>query len=159
MVARNRLRKLGQGASKATRLKRNDEWVVKDIESRGYITENELNTIKHRLNHGKFDANQLDKLVAVGKITPEQTQKGLDWLKDQWKTPFGVERKNNPFGYREEQIIENFDHFTFEGFYEMANYEAVKMGIHNYVPLYEVHARDGSSFQYYVNGGEVSIVG
>lgn len=35
------------------------------------------------------------------EVTGEQSAKGFKWLYNLYKTPIGKERKNNPFGYRE----------------------------------------------------------
>lgn len=96
-------------------------------------------------------------------LTPEQTAKGIAWLKNEWKTPRGIERKNNPFGYREQEAIENFDHFMFEGFYDASR--VYDRQYHNYLPLWGVYSTSGAAFQYYMargsgyNGGSVAIVG
>lgn len=97
------------------------------------------------------------------KLTAEQNAKGITWLRDQWKTPRGIERKNNPFGYREEEVIADFSHFTFSYFYDDARvYDKVH---HNYLPTYTVVAKSGATFEYYMargtgyNGGSVSIIG
>lgn len=94
-------------------------------------------------------------------LTPEQTEKGIKWLLNEWKTPRGVERKNNPFGYREEEVLEHFAHFMFEGFYDAGTYSQY----HNYIPLWGVYSKKYGYFQYYMqagtgyNGGSVSIIG
>lgn len=125
---------------------------VNEIVKRGYITESEINLLKNRVNNGRADVSELDDLGGLA-ITEEQTAKGLTWLINKWKTPRGVERKNNPFGYREEDILENFDHFELAGFYNAGRCFPF------YMPLYDVCAKDGRHFEYYVWGGEVQIVG
>lgn len=95
------------------------------------------------------DTNQDQNL----SLSPDQNQKGYDFLMNCWKTPRGIERKNNPFGYREQAILENFSHFELKGFYNAGN------AYRNfYLPLYECISKDGNSFEYYYNG-EVNIVG
>lgn len=82
---------------------------------------------------------------------PEQ---GIAYLLNQWKTPAGKERKNSPFGYREEHVLENFSHFEFKGEYNTGNMH------HDYfIPLWVVVGKDGSSFEYHMAGGKVNIVG
>ncbi len=90
------------------------------------------------------------------EITPEQESKGLAWLINQYKTPRGVERKNNPFGYREIEAIEKFSHFTFDGLYDAGN-----AYISFFVPIYTVHGSidSGTSFQYVLSGGKINIIG
>jgi hypothetical protein len=125
------------------------------------LSEREILLVKRRLNDGKVSISAvMEKSPDEGwKITPEQTQKGLAWLMNQWKSPKGVERKNNPFGYREEEILKNFKEFRLVDFYDNANYYQAQAGIKNYIPLYEVISKDGDGFQYYVVGGKISIVG
>lgn len=97
------------------------------------------------------------------ELTAEQTKKGIDWLRDQWKTQRGIERKNNPFGYREEDVLEHFSRFLFEGFYD--DTRAWDSDYHNYLPIWGVFGGNGSYFQYYMgrgtgyNGGLVQIIG
>jgi hypothetical protein len=138
-----------------------------DLE-KGFLTESEVNLLKRRLNHVKgamtYHAIEISEIPFPDngegfKLSPEQTQKGLTWLKDQWKTPRGIERINNPFGYREENIIENFAEFRLIDFYNSANYYQNQIGIRSYIPLYRVIAKDGSTFEYYYNAGKISIVG
>lgn len=125
--------------------------LIKSIEKRGIIEEREILLLKKRANAGDKEAARW--CPENIRVTEEQTAKGLTWLINKWKTPRGIERKNNPFGYREEDILENFDHFELAGFYNASNYRAF------YVPLYDVCAKDGRHFEYYVWGGEVQIVG
>ena len=125
---------------------------VNEIVKRGYITESEINLLKNRVNNGRAELSQLDDLGGLA-ITEEQTAKGLKWLLNKWKTPRGKERKNNPFGYREENILEDFDHFYFSGLYDAGNYRPF------FVPLHVVCAKDGRHFEYCVFGGEIHIVG
>jgi hypothetical protein len=113
------------------------------------LTEKEINLLKLRLNKG--EAIYVD---GEYRITPEQTKKGLEWLMNKWKSPRGVERKNNPFGNRETAALENFSHFTFEGFADIGNqYRSFA------VPIYGVHGKDGEYFQYHIEAGNVSIIG
>lgn len=120
---------------------------------KGYITEREILVLKARMNRG--EEVDLHKIHEDGMdITPEQTKKGYDWLMNQWKTPRGMERKNNPFGYREENILDNFERFEITDFYNIGNI------YHNYyVPVYTVYAKEGGYFEYILKGGEVSIIG
>lgn len=87
------------------------------------------------------------------ELSDEQSLKGFDWLKNLWVTPTGAERKNNPFGYREQHALENFERIVLVGYYDAGRHRSY------YIPLYDVYAKDGYGFQYYVNGGEISIIG
>ena len=118
------------------------------------LTEKDINLIIRRANAGEQIPMIEDKA-----ITPEQTEKGLAWLLNQWKTPLGKERTSNPFGYREEEILEDFDHFTLAYIYDAATYFQSQHGIKNFVRVYRVVNRDGDSFQYYGQGGNINIIG
>ena len=79
-------------------------------------------------------------------ITPEQTKKGLNWLSAVRFTATGKERKNNPFGYREETILDSFKRFELTGLYDDYHYPYGDR--HNYKPIYRVVAGDESYFDY-----------
>jgi len=119
------------------------------------ITEREINLLSRRLNAEGRDT--LDYNLRKNRydlaLTDEQERKALAWLNNQWKTSTGKERKNNPFGYREEQILDRATDVTFVQFYNAGN-----RYIDNFIPVYRVYSNDGS-FEYYVQGGEISIVG
>ena len=121
------------------------------IEETKVITEKEINLLKNRLNKGeKIDTSVLwDNEI---KCTSEQNKKAIDFLMNQYQTPKGIERKNNPFGYREIEILKNFTHFELRGFYDAGNYNNSY-----YLPLY-VCCGDNNGFEYYYNGS-VNIIG
>lgn len=87
-------------------------------------------------------------------LAEEQVIKGRDWLLNQWKTPTGAERKNNPFGYREQNALELIDTIRLAGYYDAGNYHFL-----HYIPIYDVYSTEGYGFQYYVKGGQISIIG
>ena len=104
----------------------------------------------------KEQKNEISDLLNADYVNlcSDQVQKGLDWLLDQWKTPNKKERKNNPFGYREQEILENFDTIQLRSYYDAGNaYRSY------FVPLYCVVSKSGNTFEYYVSGGEIHIVG
>jgi len=113
------------------------------------LTERELNLIKRRANDGKLD---LCDLRDEYELSPEQCRKGFDWIMNQYKTPRGVERKNNPFGYREENVINTYKKITCVGFFDAGN-------VHHsfYVPIYRAYGASGT-FEYYVAGGAINII-
>lgn len=125
------------------------------------ITEKEILAAKKRANgySNAKDKTLLEIPEGGLAITPEQTKKGLDWLMDQWKTPRGIERKNNPFGYREQEVLENFSHFLLTDWYDAMSSYGVQQGYHSYLPVYTVVAKDGSTFEYHMAGGEINITG
>ena len=120
-----------------------------EIAESGYITENEIRTICRRLNAGTMDVYELRPIWDKEgvNITPEQANKGYAWLMNQWKTPAGKERKNNPFGYREQEMLENFSGMMFRDVYDCGRWN------HCYIPLYDC------GFEYYIQEGKISIVG
>ena len=124
------------------------------IES-GHIEEGQLIALKSFLNKNKenrqiiFEAMQDKQLT----LSAAQNKKGFDFLMNCWKTPTGKERVNNPFGYREQAILENFSHFELKDWYNVGTYG----GSDFYLPLYECIGNE-TSFEYYYNG-KVNIVG
>lgn len=121
----------------------------------GAIEENQIIAMKSFMGKSKENAQDIFNAFASEglSLSVAQTEKGYDFLMKQWKTPTGAERKNNPFGYREQDILANFSHFTLKSFYNAGN-----AYVDFYIPLYECVSKDGASFEYYYNG-EVNIVG
>jgi hypothetical protein len=128
------------------------EEIIKKVMACGIISESEVSILKRRKNAGeKFDESfSWDNEI---ELTDEQNKKGIDFLMNQWKTSSGRERKNNPFGFREQDILKNFTHFEFMGFYDAGNYK-----FPYYIPLYRCCSKD-NSFKYYYNNGNISIIG
>ena len=109
------------------------------------------------------------------KITDEHTAKGLEYLfrvafkpsklqeqKDRFEKEgilYEALRSNCPLGYRELTILLQFDHFTFTGFYDASNYAQVQMGFRALYPLWRTYDKDGDSFEYYLEAGQMQIVG
>jgi hypothetical protein len=121
------------------------------------ITEKEINLIKMRMNNNKVDEYTQEAIDYIWdnspRLTPDQDKKGIDYLRNLWKSPTGKERANNPFGYREQDTLETFEYFELRGFYDAGNYH------HKfYVPLYTCVGKD-SNFEYYISGGSINIVG
>ena len=87
-------------------------------------------------------------------LSVDNVEQGRAWLMNLWKTPTGAERKNNPFGYREQHALENFDTIQLKGYYDAGNYN-----FSHYIPLFDVYAKDGYGFEYHVAGGKISITG
>ena len=124
------------------------------IES-GKIEEREIISMRSFMHKSKENARFVFGALQDKQLTlsNEQNQKGYDFLMNQWKTASGKERKNNPFGYREQNILNNFSHFELKDLYNAGN------AYHDYyLPLYECISKDGGSFEYYYNG-EVNIIG
>jgi hypothetical protein len=121
------------------------------------ITEKEINLIKLRMNNDKVDEFTQEAIDFIWdnspQLTSDQNKKGIDYLRNLWKSPTGKERANNPFGYREEEALETFEYFELRGFYDAGNrYRKF------YVPLYTCVGAE-TSFEYYMSGGGINIVG
>jgi len=115
-----------------------------------------VNLALRRINAGKIkpsDIFEINKQLYDGEgieLTKEQQQKGWDWLKKQHYTPTGKEKEGSPYGYREISIIDNPEEIRLKDFYPVgANY---------YTPVYEACGKD-SCMEYYVQGGQISIIG
>lgn len=126
-----------------------DTKIYKRILDAGVITEREVNTMKNRANRGFV--SDVGQIFSNGPllITPEQTKKGIDWLVNQWKTPKGKTRKNNPFTQREQVIISHFDHFELRTFIDVGGFFNIW-----YLPVYRVYSKKGMYFDYYVEFAE-----
>lgn len=92
-----------------------------------------------------------DQTMALSEL---QNKQGFEWLMALWKTPKGKEKDKNPFGYREQDVLDTFRDIELVGYYDAGSY-----GRSYYVPLYDCNAVDGGGFQYYVWHGVVHIIG
>lgn len=125
--------------------------------SKGQWSEQEVNLMTRRINNGQMQRNdlaQLNKRFATGegvKLSQEQNTKGYKWLVSKWKTPKGKEKQNTPYGYREQNVLQNFKEIKLIDTYSFPNGRVS--------PLYRVDSKDGKSFDYYMENGEVKIVG
>lgn len=126
-----------------------------EIISSGKIEEKEIISLRSFMNKNQKNANLIFSLLDGNPLTlsDNQSRKGYDFLIDQWKTPRGIERKNNPFGYREQEILQNFKTIKLKSLFNNGNSH-----IDNYLPLYEVISNDGNSFEYYYDG-KINITG
>lgn len=129
---------------------------IPDFVNEKTFTEQQIKLLQRRLNDKKIKEQDIfgKDFDRTKRITPEQTKKGLDWLDDKRRTPTGKERLNNPFGAREEAVLDNFDRFELTEFFDSGN-QFVSFKI----PLWTVIAKDGSRFQYHSQGGKVNITG
>ena len=130
---------------------RTTEQVLKEVAEAQQITEADILLIKNRKNNGK----EVDESIFWDgdiEVTPKQGEKGINFLRNQYVTPKGKTRKNNPFGYREIEVLNSYKYFTFDGFYDAGNgYRSY------YLPIYTCCGTEGC-FQYYYNG-EINIIG
>lgn len=127
------------------------EKVIEEIKRNGFITERQINLLKNRANRGEI-IDFYD--IEYSNITPEQTEKGIKFLLNLYKTPTGKVRKNNPFSDKQAKVLETFVEFAFVGFYPKSN------GYVSYhFPIYSVCGTDGD-FEYYYDlwNGTINII-
>lgn len=132
--------------------KKSTEEILKEISKLNKITEPQMKLLLMRKNAGeKFD----DSIFWDGEIelTQDQVAKGKKYLLNLYKSPTGKERSNNPFGYREQVILEQMTGITLRGFHDAGNFFRSF-----YVPLYKVDSPN-NSMEYYVSGGKINIIG
>ena len=134
---------------------KNFDALIEAIKAGKLESNNQLTYMMSTINNKPELKALIDEALDCSEIalSDEQVQKGYDWLMDQWKSPKGAERKNNPFGYREQDVLENFDTITFNGYYDAGNYYRSF-----YLPLYLVSGAE-TTFEYYVSGGQINIIG
>lgn len=123
---------------------------VSEILAAGVISEKDLNLLKNRLNRGLCEYEDIEPLfIDYIALSEEQTAKGVNWLRNLYKTPAGKERKNNPFRAREISVLESENvKIDLCGFYNAGRY-----GWENYIPNYCVYSENGS-FDYVPYYGE-----
>lgn len=126
-----------------------------ELKEKDTLTEQEINLVKRRLNDGTYTISEVNEMLGGDgkKLTTEQQEKGRKWLMDKWKSPTGKERKDNPFGYREQEVLEKFEGIRLYSFYD-----AGRGDFHNYIPYYSVDG-DDSAFEYYADYKGVHILG
>ena len=134
--------------------------------AKGYLTENEIIHLRSFFGRGKAtkDVKAIlmkeltDKLEETGgfPITPEQTLKGITWLRNFLYTKAGKERQTKEsqvFGSRERRIIADFKEFKLNSLYNSGN------AYHDhYLPLYEVIDTKGNAFGYTTNMGQIEVI-
>lgn len=127
------------------------EKAIEEIKRNGFITERQINLLKNRANRGEI-TNFYD--IQYIHITQEQTEKGIKFLLNLYKTPTGKVRKNNPFSDKQAKVLETFVEFAFVGFYPKSH------GSTSYhCPIYLACGADGD-FEYYYDlwDGTINII-
>lgn len=117
-----------------------------------YISEQEIISLRHAISKGAEELLEaFNKRSEVFIITPEQSQKGLNWLKERNFTKKGKIRKNAMVEPWDEaflkECLNNFSHFTLTDLEDISFYGRV-----NYVPVYTLHTLNGKKFTYSVSG-------
>ena len=125
------------------------------------LSEKELNALKNYINNGERGKmvlnefwNNIDSTGDMVELTLDQQKKGAKYLYNLGFTPKGAERKNSPYGMREEYIVKNIDSIYLQGFHNAGSFFSSF-----YVPIYSAIGKDGSSMEYYVAGGKINIIG
>lgn len=130
--------------------KRTNQQIIDNAYKTGVISEKEILLLKRRLNNKSCGDVRIPNEI---KVSDEQKEKGLKWLRNLYVSPTGKIRKNNLFGWREITILECSNdklEAYLVGFFNIGNFYKL------YIPLYKY--TDGkNSFTYYVNGKEISI--
>lgn len=124
-----------------------NEQIFSEIKETGIITEKQISLLKRRSNAAQKDVLDYDLLDSMPvRMTPEQGEKGLAWLKRFIKK--GV------YGYRELEILKTAkpEDFEFTGFYDAGN-----AWRHNFVPTYGLG--NGEYYMQYVPLSEPYIIG
>lgn len=125
--------------------------LIKEIEATKTITERQIKLLQRRANAGDKEADFWGDEIEVDE---EYSTKLYKWIYNLYKSPTGKIRKNNPFGYREFEILDNYkgERFDFVGFYDNGNrYRSF------FLPLYRLCA-GGYSMEFYFDG-KLNIVG
>ena len=121
----------------------------------GRLHEKDILAMKSFMNKSKENAQFIFSNFPENGLYLDdfQNKKGIDFLLNTWKTPLGKERTNNPFGYREQDVLKTFTYFKLTGFYDCSKYGQLAW----YLPIYTCYGED-SCFEYYYNG-KVNIIG
>lgn len=134
--------------------------MITTLTTGGPVTNPQVAHVFKTLNGGNDELKQALKKVFTApdfegvKLSDEQSLKAFKWLKNLWVTPTGATRKNNPFGYREQDALKDFGRCELFGYFDAGNaYRSF------YVPIYDVYSKTGYGFNYYVSGGIINIIG
>ena len=136
------------------KLARKKSWTEKELMAFKKFISQDNQAAKDALE--EFENNELIyDGIGIG-LSIDQVKKGFKYLYNLGFTPTGKERSNSPFGYREEYIVKNPKEIRIIDFYRPSFFSGFR------VPLYEASggkAGDMDYMEYYVSGGQISIVG
>lgn len=127
------------------------------------ISEKEINYIVKKMNDANGVKNFDSELKSIvdwvwdnePRLSKEQDEKGIKFLKNLAFMANGKSRSNSPFGSREEYTLKNFTYMKLRGFHDVAKYGQPE----RYVPLFTVYDDEGYGFEYYYHAGKVNVVG
>lgn len=122
--------------------------VIETAETRGHITEREINLLKLRLNRGDWDADYNGSIA----VTPEQSAKGIQWILSRLAKRNGEPRKGmEQFANLIELAKDEESRFTFDGFANIGRYFPF------YVPIYTL-SNGLQSVSYHCTGQGVAEI-
>lgn len=78
-----------------------------EILAKNTLTTKEVKLLFRRANSG--EGAEFIEMVWDNAKQITDPQQGINWLINLMKTPNGRERKNNPFGYREMNVVNNIE--------------------------------------------------
>jgi hypothetical protein len=137
--------------------------------SKGYLTEQEIHTLKMRLNHNEslnYTPIELSDIPIPDEglaISDEQTEKGYKWLLNQVYSSTGrIKSDWGQIGNREKEIIDNFEAMGYMGEFRLICF--VNKGTKDnrwFVPVYRVLPiiKSTGHFDYLYTNGKMEIVG
>lgn len=135
------------------------KWLKRIRNTRKPFTEGEVRYLKKFLNGiSPDDVPAYTTAMSIYRLTPEQTSKGIAYLRNVAFKKNGQPRntRSMPFGYRERDIILNFKRFEFLGYVSQNDF------CHTlYAPIYRVHSTTGGIYFDYVAGtmGDIEVIG
>lgn len=149
---------IGLYSDKKVKNKTFAKWLARVLDTTTPWSENDIIYFRKAVGHCGIKDVELRRILVdkfnetVSKIggydiTPDQSNKGLDYIKSVAMRRDGTpsQSKDNCFGAREISIMNDFSKFTFAGLYEQVNGIGEVMG---YLPIYETFGTDGNSFEY-----------
>ena len=129
--------------------------LVETIKEQGFVTEQQINLIKKRINKSDESAsemfNLLDSVMPI-KLTAEQTAKGREWLLRKNLKNNGQFRKNATLSENNISVLKDAKTEAYlSEFYYLGN-----GFITNNSPIYR-YANSDDYFEYYVQGGDAQL--
>ena len=126
--------------------------LVETIKEQGFVTEQQINLIKRRMNKSRENASEINDLTAnimPIKLTEEQTEKGREWMIRKNLKNNGEFRKNATLPEYAISVLKDAKTEAYlSEFYDLGNGY-----ITNNVPIYR-YKNENDCFEYYVRLGD-----
>ena len=132
------------------KLARKRKWTEKELNAFKKFISQDNQASKNALN--EFHNNPLIYDAEGINLTTDQVKKGFKYLYNLGFTPKGKKRSNSPFGFREDNIVQNPEDLTIIDFYQ-PNFRSEFR-----VPVYNAYG-GSASMDYYVSGEKINIIG